>query len=232
MFPEIRVHEHLHFAVTQITADGSKRDVDPAIYLAEIAEKGNIETKALHDGNDLLAKYKADPAHAQRDSKVQSPEEWMKKLLSSEDSGIGLSDSNDPIIDMVVTAFSSLMALAVIIDNKDEKSQLAAVSDMANRRTIDLTSLLPNMKTCDIVVNEDNKAVLKADNGNVQFIRELSSNELSRLSVILNNPNLSDESKRMRIAGMVNSIVLSYQVSENFEQCLSEQQNRNEQIRR
>lgn len=224
--------EHLHFAVTQITADGSKRDVDPAIYLAEIAEKGNIETKALHNGNDLLAKYKADPAHAQRDSKVQSPEEWMKKLLSSEDSGVGLSDSNDPIIDMVVTAFSSLMALAVIIDNKDEKSQLAAVSDMANRRTIDLTSLLPNMKTCDIVVNEDNKAVLKADNGNVQFIRELSSNELSRLSVILNNPNLSDESKRMRIAGMVNSIVLSYQVSENFEQCLSEQQNRNEQIRR
>lgn len=31
--------EHLHFGVTQISADGQKRDIDPAVYLAEIAEK-------------------------------------------------------------------------------------------------------------------------------------------------------------------------------------------------
>lgn len=50
--------EHLHFGVAQITADGQKRDIDPAIYLADIAQKGNIKLQALHNGNDLLAKYK------------------------------------------------------------------------------------------------------------------------------------------------------------------------------
>lgn len=52
--------EHLHFGVAQITADGQKRDIDPAIYLADIAQKGNIKLQALHNGNDLLAKYKTE----------------------------------------------------------------------------------------------------------------------------------------------------------------------------
>ena len=54
--------EHLHFGVTQISSDGQKRDIDPAVYLAEIAEKGNIKLQALHNGNDLLAKYKTSPS--------------------------------------------------------------------------------------------------------------------------------------------------------------------------
>ena len=37
----------------------------------------------------------------------------MKKLLSSEDSGVGLSGCNDPVVEMAVTAFASLMLLAV-----------------------------------------------------------------------------------------------------------------------
>lgn len=51
-------------------------------------------------------------------------------------------------------------------------------------------------------------------------------------SATLNNPELSEESKRMRVAGMVNAIVLSQQASQNFEQGMSEQQSQNEQIRR
>lgn len=51
--------EHLHFSVRQIHADGTQRDVDPAAYLAEIAQKGNIKQQVLHNGNDLFAKYKS-----------------------------------------------------------------------------------------------------------------------------------------------------------------------------
>lgn len=80
--------------------------------------------------------------------------------------------------------------------------------------------------------NESNKAVLQADNGAVQVSRELSASELSRLSATLNNPGLTEESKRMRVVGMVNAIVLSQQASQNFEQGMSEQQGQNEQIRR
>lgn len=47
----------------------------------------------------------------------------MKKLLSSEDSGVGMSGCNDPIVEMAMTAFSSLMLLAVQIDNKNEEEQ-------------------------------------------------------------------------------------------------------------
>ena len=156
----------------------------------------------------------------------------MKKLLSSEDSGVGLSGTNDPIMDMVVKAFSSLMMLAVVIDNKNEEEQKEAISEMAGSRKVELTSLLPHMKACAIIINEGNKAVLQADNGTVQVSRELSASELSRLSATLNNPELSEESKRMRVAGMVNTIVLSQQASQNFEQGMSEQQSQNEQIRR
>ena len=224
--------EHLHFGVTLVSADGQKRDMDPAVYLAEIAEKGNLKLQALHNGNDLLAKYKTEAVATPQESKAQSPEDWMKKLLSSEDSGVGLSGTNDPIMDMVVKAFSSLMMLAVVIDSKDEEEQISAVSKMADERKVDLTPLLPHMKTCALVVGENNKAVLQADNGSIQFSRELSANELSRLSATLNSPGLSEESKRMRVAGMVNALVLSQQASQNFEQGMSEQQSREEQIKR
>ncbi|HQH66291.1 MAG TPA: glucosaminidase domain-containing protein [Clostridia bacterium] len=224
--------EHLHFGVTLVSADGQKRDMDPAVYLAEIAEKGNIKLQALHNGNDLLAKYKTEAVATPQENKAQSPEDWMKKLLSSEDSGVGLSGTNDPIMDMVVKAFSSLMMLAVVIDSKDEEEQISAVSKMADERKVDLTPLLPHMKTCALVVGENNKAVLQADNGFIQFSRELSANELSRLSATLNSPGLSEESKRMRVAGMVNALVLSQQASQNFEQGMSEQQGREEQIKR
>ena len=135
-------------------------------------------------------------------------------------------------MDMVVKAFSSLMMLAVVIDNKNEEEQKEAISEMAGSRKVELTSLLPHMKACAIIINESNKAVLQADNGTVQVSRELSTVELSRLSATLNNPELSEESKRMRVAGMVNAIVLSQQASQNFEQGMSEQQSQNEQIRR
>lgn len=224
--------EHLHFGVTLVSADGQKRDMDPAVYLAEIAEKGNIKLQALHNGNDLLAKYKTEAVATPQESKAQSPEDWMKKLLSSEDSGVGLSGTNDPIMDMVVKAFSSLMMLAVVIDSKDEEEQISAVSKMADEQKVDLTPLLPHMKTCALVVGENNKAVLQAGNGSIQFSRELSANELSRLSATLNSPGLSEESKRMRVAGMVNALVLSQQASQNFEQGMSEQQGWEEQIKR
>ena len=224
--------EHLHFGVTLVSADGQKRDMDPAGYLAEIAEKGNIKLQALHNGNDLLAKYKTEAVATPQESKAQSPEDWMKKLLSSEDSGVGLSGTNDPSMDMVVKAFSSLMMLAVVIDSKDEEEQISAVSKMADEQKVDLTPLLPHMKTCALVVGENNKAVLQADNGSIQFSRELSANELSRLSATLNSPGLSEESKRMRVAGMVNALVLSQQASQNFEQGMSEQQGWEEQIKR
>lgn len=223
--------EHLHFGVKTISADGTKRDIDPAAYLAEIAQKGNIQLQALHNGTDLLAKYKTETPSASVTEKL-SPDAWMKKLLSSEDAGTGLSATNDPILDMAMTAFSSLMLLAVQIDNKTEEEQKAAISEAVSQKSVNLTSLIQGMKSCNLIIAENGKAVLHADNGSMQISRELSSQELSRLSSVLNNTSLTEETKRMHVAGIVNNIVLSEQASRNFEQGMSEEQGRNETLKR
>ena len=220
--------EHLHFGVKNIYADGTKRDIDPAAYLAEIAQKGNIKQQVLHNGNDLFAKYKS-PENAKENL---SPDAWMKKLLSSEDSGVGLSGCSDPIVEMAMTAFTSLMLLATQIDSKNEEEQKAAISEAMDRREIDLTSLLPGMKSCDLVIGENGRAVLQADNGSVQVSRELTSAELSRLSVTLNDGSLSEEAKRLRVTGLLNTVILSEAASLNFEQGMAEQRGQTEILKR
>ena len=221
--------EHLHFGVKTIAADGTSRDVDPSSYLAEIAQKGNIKQQALYNGNDLLAKYKTDVPD---NTESLSPDAWMKKLLSSEDSGVGLPIGGDPILEMAMTAFSSLMILAVKIDNKEAEEQKAAISQSVSERSVDLTSLVSGMKTCSLSIGDNGRAILTADNGNVKVSRELTSAELSRLSATLNAQGLSEETKRLRVAGMVSSIVISQQASQNFEQGMQEQQGRNESMHR
>ena len=222
--------EHLHFGVTNLYADGSRRDIDPAAYMAEIAQKGNIKLQVLHNGNDLLARYKGTEENAV--DKSLSPDAWMKKLLSSEDSGVGLSGCNDPIMEMAMTAFTSLMLLAVQIDNKNEEEQKAAISEAADGRRIDLKTLLPGMKTCDLTIGESGKATLRADNGELRVSRELTAVELSRLSATLNDGTLSEESKRLRVTGLLNTVILSAAASQNFEQGMSAQQGQTENLKR
>lgn len=222
--------EHLHFGVTNLYADGTKRDIDPAAYLTEIAQKGNIKLQVLHNGNDLLAQYKG--AEENVADKKLSSDDWMKKLLSSEDSGVGMSGCNDPIVEMAMTAFTSLMLLAVQIDNKNEEEQKAAISEAMGGRRIDLKPLLPGMKTCDLTVGENGKAVLRADNGELRVSRELTPAELSRLSATLGNGTLTEEAKRMRVTGMLNTLILSEAASRNFEQGMSQQQGQAENLKR
>ena len=222
--------EHLHFGVRQIHADGTQRDIDPAAYLAEIAQKGNIKQQALHNGNDLLAKYR--DAESVRESQPLSPDAWMKKLLSSEDSGVGISGCNDPIVEMAMTAFTSLMLLAAQIDSRNEEEQRAAISAAMDSRRIDLKSLVTGMKACELVIGENGGATLRADNGSIEVSRELTSAELSRLSATLNNGILSEEAKRLRVTGLLNTVLLSEAASRNFEQGMSEQQGQTENLKR
>ena len=220
--------EHLHFGVKTISADGKTRDVDPASYLAEIAQKGNLKQQALYNGNDLLVKYKDNGSGV--DTSL-SPDEWMKKLLASEDASTGLS-SADPIMGLVTTMYSSLLALAVQIDGKDAEEQKAQISEAVNKKQVDLKTLVPTMKECVLSVWDNGKAVLQADNGTTKVTRELTNAEFSRLSQVLGDSNLSNEAKKMRITGMVNTIVLTQQASQNYEQVMEQQEGQNQMIQR
>ena len=220
--------EHLHFGVKNISAEGKVRDVDPASYLADIAQKGNLKQQALYNGHDLLAKYRDNSSGV--DTSL-SPDDWMKKLLSSEDASTGLSNA-DPIMRMVTTMYGSLLALAVQIDNKSEEEQKAQISEAVSKRQVDLKPLLPTMKECVLSVGESGKAVLQADNGTTKVVRELTNAEFSRLSQVLGDTNLSNEAKKMRIAGMVSTIVLTQQASQNYEQVMEQQEGQSQSIQR
>lgn len=223
--------EHLHFGVKQITADGTSRDIDPAAYLAEIGQKGNIQLRALSNGADLLAKYKESTSgtNSQIDTTL-SPEEWMKKLLSSEDSGVGIS-SGDPIMELVTTLFTSLLALATQIDGKSEEEKMQAATDSAIKRQVDLSALMPSLKECTLSIQENGKALLQMNDGKNSYNHELSTVEMNRLQSTLGDSGLSDADKQQRIAGMVNNALLTQQASRNYEQTAGQQENQNLQIR-
>ena len=184
----------------------------------------------LHNGNSLLTRYKETEENAA--GKNLSPDGWMKKLLSSEDSGVGMSGCNDPIVEMAMTAFSSLMLLAVQIDNKNEEEQKTAISKQMDSGRINLKSLLPGMKNCELAISENGKAILRVDNGELRMSRELTTAELSRLSATLNNNTLTEEAKRIRVTGMLNTVILSEAASQNFEQGMSQQQGQTENLKR
>ena len=80
------------------------------------------------------------------------------------------------------------------------------------------------MKSCTIAVSENGMATLTMNNGQQQFSHVLTNAETSRLSQALNDSSLSQESKQQRVAGIINSIVISQQVSQNYNQAIENQE--------
>ena len=222
--------EHLHFSVKSVSSDGTKRDIDPAAYLAEISQKGGITLQTLHNGKDITAQYKAqNPIDVNSDREVASnPEDWMKKLLSSEDSGVSMP-LGDPVIELMMTMFTSLMALALQIDNKSEEEKMQKATEAAITKSIDLTSLLPSYRICSITL-QGNKPFLQVDNCSVQFSRELTNAEIVKIQQTLGNTALSQEEKRRTIATIINSAVVSHQMSQNYENGMGAQADRQESV--
>ena len=214
---------HLHLGVKQIASDGTGRDMDPAAYLAEIVEKGNIRLTAMHDGQNLLAKYKSPNPDSPVIDTSLSPEEWMKKLLSSEDSGIGMGGyGQDPVMEMAMTLFTSLMALAVQIDNRTEEEQMAAATAAATDRRIDLTPLVKGMRECTLMVKEGETPILSVDTGTNRFSAQLTAADMNRMNLVLSDSALTGEEKKERISGIVGNIVLNAQHSQDNRQGMSQ----------
>lgn len=209
--------EHLHLEVKQITTNGTLREVNPAAYLAEIAQKGNIGLQLLSDGKDLMAKFRTQEDETPTTGLADSPEDWMKKLLSSEDSGIRMN-GNDPIMELVMGMFTSLMALAVQIDGKEQEQQMAAATQAALEKRIDLSQLVPSLKSCELVIQERVRPVLHAKDSTGSYSHELTTAEMNRLSLILNDTAMPDESKRQRIGTAVNHMLVAERAARSYEQ--------------
>lgn len=220
--------EHLHISVKQTSANGNVRDLDPAAYLAEIAERGNLRTEMLCNGEDLMAKYipesgKQETPLQQTKEQVDEPlsvENWMKKLLSSEDSGVGLG--GDPIMDLITTLYSGLMALANQFDGKKldatREQQMKEATEACVSRKIDINSFVPSAEKCHIQLTENGVPLLEAVVKGQKISHELTKAEVNSLTKTLGNADLKDADKQLRIASLVGSIVLTEQASMNYNQ--------------
>jgi hypothetical protein len=221
--------EHLHLSIKHITADGKMRDIDPAVYLADIADKGNIQTQLLHHGENLLAKYAPEEKFVNSLSlqssetpvKELSVEDWMKKLLSSEDAGLGMGDS-DPLMQMITTLYTGLMGLAMQFDGKEQEvtkeEQMQTATEACLKKTIDISTLLPALDSCYVHLSQEGKSSLEMTVKGQKQHHELTLGEMNIITKTLGNADLSEANKKQCVSSLVSTILAGKQMGINYDE--------------
>ena len=230
--------EHLHLGVINVSADGRQQWVNPAAYLSEINQKGNLQKQAQYNGKDLLAQYQAGgsttmPSQSQEQA---SPDDWMSRLMSSDDAALGYgqtgSNGNDGgLLDSIMKMFMTMLMLTMQMENKTQEEKVQMVTDALVNKRIDLSGFTPNLQSSALTIKQDGTAVLTTDDGKQQYSHELTTAEQTRLSQILNS-DADNATKQQRIGTMVYTITFAQQASQNYEQIATQQQSQEQTIQR
>ena len=230
--------EHLHIGVINVSADGKQQWVNPAAYLSEINQKGNLQKQAQYNGKDLLAQYQAGgsttvPSQSQEQA---SPDDWMNRLMSSDDAALGYgqtgSNGNDGgLLDSIMKMFMTTLMLTMQMENKTQEEKVQMVTDALVNKRIDLSGFTPNLQSSALTIKQDGTAVLTTDDGKQQYSHELTTAEQTRLSQILNS-DADNATKQQRIGTMVYTITFAQQASQNYEQIATQQQSQEQTIQR
>lgn len=230
--------EHLHLGVINVSADGKQQWVNPAAYLSEINQKGNLQKQAQYNGKDLLAQYQAGgsttvPSQSQEQA---SPDDWMNRLMSSDDAALGYGltggNGNDGgLLDSIMKMFMTMLMLTMQMENKTQEEKVQMVTDALVNRRIDLSGFTPNLQSSALTIKQDGTAVLTTDDGKQQYSHELTTAEQTRLSQILNS-DADNATKQQRIGTMVYTITIAQQASQNYEQIATQQQSQEHTIQR
>ena len=230
--------EHLHLGVINVSADGKQQWVNPAAYLSEINQKGNLQKQAQYNGKDLLAQYQAGgsttvPSQSQEQA---SPDDWMNRLMSSDDAalGYGLTGGNGNDggpLDSIMKMFMTMLMLTMQMENKTQEEKVQMVTDALVYKRIDLSGFTPNLQSSALTIKQDGTAVLATDDGKQQYSHELTTAEQTRLSQILNS-DADNATKQQRIGTMVYTITFAQQASQNYEQIATQQQSQEQTIQR
>lgn len=230
--------EHLHLGVINVSADGKQQWVNPAAYLSEINQKGNLQKQAQYNGKDLLAQYQAGgsttmPSQSQEQA---SPDDWMSRLMYSDDAALGYgqtgSNGNDGgLLDSIMKMFMTMLMLTMQMENKTQEEKVQMVTDALVNKRIDLSGFTPNLQSSALTIKQDGTAVLTTDDGKQQYSHELTTAEQTRLSQILNS-DADNATKQQRIGTMVYTITFAQQASQNYEQIATQQQSQEQTIQR
>ena len=230
--------EHLHLGVINVSADGKQQWVNPAAYLSEINQKGNLQKQAQYNGKDLLAQYQAGgsttvPSQSQEQA---SPDDWLNRLMSSDDAALGYgltgSNGNDGgLLDSIMKMFMTMLMLTMQMENRTQEEKVQMVTDALVNKRIDLSGFTPNLQSSALTIKQDGTAVLTTDDGKQQYSHELTTAEQTRLSQILNS-DADNATKQQRIGTMVYTITFAQQASQNYEQIATQQQSQEQTIQR
>ena len=125
---------HLHFSVKKVSVDDHSEQIDPSVYLAEIAVRGNISSKVLYGSNDLLAAHKAavniedvpfqDNSNMMLADLTQSndPKDWLAYLMAG-DSMPSISNSADLMGALIGSVFSGLLLMISQLDQETAQAE-------------------------------------------------------------------------------------------------------------
>ena len=220
--------EHLHMNVKQITPEGKARNIDPTAYLYEIAEKGNIRTEVMYNGENLLSKY--DKEDSLKNGTGLTTEEWMKKLLSSEDSGLGMG--GDPLMEMIMALYSGLMVMANQLDNKTTtQEKMESATNAVLDKKIDISKLLPQNGKSEILLEKNGKIFLTSTIDGNSIKHELSKAELNSLNRAIASETMSDSEKSKLVSSTLGQIVATKQAGQNFEMEMQKNYREGEQLK-
>lgn len=217
--------DSIRMTVSVRTSSGQWRDIDPVNYLSEINASATDQKKLYYNGTDLMAR--ASVADISQNA-VLSNEDWIRKLLSSDDCGLNLG-SEDGLIGTLVSLYLSMMAIAEQLDQQKNVKQKITESVLQHR--IDLTPVMPGLKSGEITISAEGKPVLNLDDGKTVISRALSPEEQSRISIILSNSGLSEDGKRQALSGYLNSMLIQQNLSSRFDQAMQAQQSVGESIK-
>ncbi len=221
--------EHLHFGVINVSKDGKLQWVNPAAYLADISQKGNLKVEAQHNGRNLLADYQP-KGNGTVEQAQATPESWLNKLMTSEDAAIGM-DSGHGLLGSLMQMLMTMLMLTMKMEGKSRDEKMAAINEAVTQKRIDLSSMTPNLKSASLTVTEGGKAVLVTHDGKKKYRHELNTEEQQRLNNILNGDG-DDAARRQKIGSFVNAVTFSQQASENYEQIASERQSQEQSLQR
>ena len=228
--------EHLHFGVISISSEGKLQRVNPAAYLAEINQNGNLQKQAQYNGKDLLAQYQAGGTQTVPPSATQqqvSPNDWLTMLMASDDSALELGGRGDGggLLDSIMKMFMTMLLLSMQMENKSKEEKMQTVTDALVNRRIDISGFTRNLKSAILTIKDRGPAVLTTDDGKQQYVHELTAAEQSRLSQVLGS-DMDDATKRQRIGAMVSAITFPQQASQNYEQIVIQQQSQEQNLQR
>ena len=135
---------HLHFSVKKVGTDGHSEQIDPSVYLAEIAVRGNIGSKVMYGGNDLLASHKSavsieDVPHQDNSNMMladltqsYAPKDWLAYLMGGE-SMSSISNSADPMGALIGSVFSGLLLMVSQLDQDLAQAEPVKKTDVVCR---------------------------------------------------------------------------------------------------